>query len=183
VTVLPSFARKDGAALPPMIAAPPVETAASATRTAAQPRCAFEAALDLCPAASASAHRPLSLRLSADSGRSSGRVGAKEFDSSGRSTRRQTSDPADLQHPFGFCASLLSIKEIGLHRAFAFDHERTARLEAEHLAQGPSGRGGHVNTTGQAVAFHAPGGVYGISPDVVEEFMGAKHTGYLRRPC
>jgi hypothetical protein len=97
---------------------------------------------------------------------------------SGRSTRRQTSDPADLQHPFGFCASLLSIKEIGLHRAFAFDHERTARLEAEHLAQGPSGRGGHVNTTGQAVAFHAPGGVYGISPDVVDEFMGAKHTGY-----
>jgi hypothetical protein len=37
-----------------------------------------------------------------------------------------------------------------LHRAF--DHERTARLEAEHLDQGPSGRGGHLNATGQAVA-------------------------------
>ena len=65
-----------------------------------------------------------------------------------------------------------------MHRAFAFDHERTARLEAERLAQGPSGRNGPVNATGQAVAFHALGGVYGIPPDVVDEFMGAKHTGY-----
>src|SRR5215472_10342994 len=54
------------------------------------------------------------------------------------------------QRPLGLPTGRTS----AMFRAFACDHERTAGLEAEHLAQGPSGRGGHVNATGQADASH-----------------------------
>jgi hypothetical protein len=62
-------------------------------------------------------------------------------------------------------STLLAIKEIGLHRSFAFDFERSAGLEAERITQCAAGRYRDVNLTGQAIALHALGGLRPLLED------------------
>src|SRR5260370_36453250 len=75
---------------------------------------------------------------------------------------------------------LVPIKEIGFYKSLPFDIERPAGFEAEHVAQRLAGRGGDVDLARHAVALHPLGGVYGVAPDVVDEFVGAEHASNQR---
>ena len=72
------------------------------------------------------------------------------------------------------CRVLLAIKEIGLHRSFALDVNQSARLELKRVAKGFARRGRNVDATGQTIGFHSLGGIYGIAPDIVCDFVGAQ---------
>jgi hypothetical protein len=73
-------------------------------------------------------------------------------------------------------AALLAIKEIGLHRPFAFDVERPAGFKTKRIAECVAGRGGNVDPAGQTISLHALGGIHGVTPDVEGDFVGAEHA-------
>ena len=73
-------------------------------------------------------------------------------------------------------AALLAIKEIRLHRPFAFDVERPAGFKTKRIAECVAGRGGNVDPAGQTISLHTLGGIHGVTPDVEGDFVGAEHA-------
>src|SRR3954452_21521269 len=77
----------------------------------------------------------------------------------------------------------LAIEKIGLHRPFAFDVKRPARLEAERVAERLAGRSGNMDSPGQTISLHARGRVHGVTPNIEGDFVGAEHASAYRNHC
>ena len=78
--------------------------------------------------------------------------------------------------------ALLAINEIGLHRPFTFDVQRSAGLEAERIAECLTGSGRNVDAPGQGIGLHALGGIHGVAPDIECDFVGPEHASDNRPP-
>src|SRR4051812_11520579 len=60
---------------------------------------------------------------------------------------------------------------------FAFDFDFAAVLESERLLQRLADYMGDVDSIRRATRFHPTGGVYGIAPQIIDEFTGADDAG------
>ena len=63
------------------------------------------------------------------------------------------------------------------HVAEALDRDGAARSEGECIPKQCGGSGGEVDGVERGAAFHAAGGVHGVAPEVVGEFVAANDTG------
>src|SRR5215469_15020378 len=92
---------------------------------------------------------------------------------------RLTVTEATVGSLIGYCAglALLAIEKIRLHRSFPLNVNRPARFEPKRIAQCVARRGRNVDAAGQTIGFHSLGGIYGVAPDIICNFVGAEHTG------
>src|ERR1039458_10456975 len=67
-----------------------------------------------------------------------------------------------------------------LQLALALDLERTSFLEQERFAQQSPGALGHLHASGHTVRFHPAGGVYGVTPHIIEVHAFADDAGHHR---
>src|SRR5579872_654330 len=66
-------------------------------------------------------------------------------------------------------------EKIRIHRALAFDVDRSSRLEMPFVARRALKGLGHMDSSRQAVSFHPAGEVHIVTPEVIGELVLADH--------